>query len=93
MANQEVLVGDRSLVTWDGQVIEVFGAYAASGGRRIHSAVAELEIREPDKKGRAQFSVKNARDQQNTIVQLSGDDLARLRPILDELAAAIATGR
>lgn len=89
MEIQEVRVGDRSLVTWDGRVLEVFGAFAASGGRRIHAAVAELKIREPDKKGRAQINVKNAADQQDTIVHLSADDLVRLEPILDELAAAI----
>ena len=89
---QEVRVGDRGLFVWDGRILEVFGAFQASGGRRFHPAVSDLAIREPDKKGRATV-VLNSRDQQSTTVQLDADDLARLRPLLDEFTAAMNAER
>jgi len=88
MAMQDVRVGERCLFAWDGRILEVFGAFGSSGSRRFHPSVADLQIREPDKKGRAEIIV-NPRDPQTTIVQLNADELARLRPLLDEFAAAI----
>jgi hypothetical protein len=88
MAMQEVRVGERCLFAWDGRILEVFGVSNASGGRRFHPSVTELRIREPDTKGRAEITM-NSRDPHTTVVQLSADEYARLRPILDEFAAAV----
>jgi hypothetical protein len=90
MAMQDVQVGERCLFAWDGQILEVFGAFGASGSRRFHPSVADLQIHEPDKKGRAEI-ILNSRDAHTTIVQLNADEFAQLRPLLDEFAAAIPT--
>jgi hypothetical protein len=88
MEIQEVRVGERGLFAWDGRILEVFGALKASGSRRFHPSVTELRIQEPDNKGRAVITL-NWHDATTTIVQVEAEEFARLRPLLDEFAAAI----
>jgi len=88
MATQEVRVGERRLFAWDGRILEVFGALKASGSRRFHPAVTELRIDEPDSKGRVMITL-NWHDAVTTAMQVEADEYARLRPMLDEFAAAI----
>jgi hypothetical protein len=88
MDMQEVRVGERGLFAWDGRILEVFGASKASGSRRFHPSVTELRIQEPDNKGRAVITL-NWHDAVTTIVQVDTEEFARLRPLLDEFAAAI----
>ena len=88
MEMQEVRVGERGLFAWDGRILEVFGALKASGSRRFHPSVTELRIQEPDNKGRAAITL-NWHDATTTIVQVEAEEFARLRPLLDEFAAAI----
>ena len=89
MAMQEIRVGERQLFAWDGQILEVWGALKASGSRRFHPAVSEMRIDAPDKKGRVNMSL-NWHDAVTTVMTFEADEYARLRPILDEFAAAIA---
>jgi hypothetical protein len=48
----------------------------------------QLRIQEPDNKGRAVITL-NWHDATTTIVQVEAEEFARLRPLLDEFAAAI----
>lgn len=88
MELQEVRIGERRLVTWDGRILEVFGALKASGGRRFHPAVSELRIDTPDGKGRVTFSI-NWHDATTTTMQVEAEEWTRLQPLLDEFSAAI----
>ena len=88
MEIQEVRVGERRLFAWDGRILEVFGALKASGSRRFHPSVTELRIDEPANKGRVMITL-NWHDAVTTAVQVEAEEFARLRPLLDEFAAAI----
>ena len=88
MEIQEVRIGERRLVAWDGRILEVFGALKASGSRRFHPSVTELRIEGPDNKGRVTVTM-NWHDAVTTIMQVEAEEWTRLRPIFDEFAAAI----
>ncbi len=92
MEIQEVRVGERGLFAWDGRILEVFGAVRASGSRRFHPSVAELRLDGPDNKGRVTIHL-NWHDANTTIVQVEAEEWARLRPMLDEFAAAVNAAR
>jgi len=70
----------------------VFGAAKASGSRRFHPSVTELQVDGPDNRGRVTLKL-NWHDGITTIVQVEAEEWARLRPMLDEFAAAVNAAR
>jgi hypothetical protein len=92
MAVQQARLGTRMLIVWDGEILEVFGALRASGSRRFHPAVAEMVVKGPDKKGRMEVLI-NSHDANVTLVPVEADEVARVQPIIDAFAAAIAAAQ
>lgn len=84
----EVWAGD-SLLAFDGRVVEVFG-FSGSESIRFHVRNMELEVGEPDRKGRRSIRIKPAsRGSGGCMFEVSEEDWAAVGPFLDRVLAAI----
>jgi hypothetical protein len=84
----EVWAGD-SLLAFDGRVVEVFG-FSGSESIRFHVRNVELEVGEPDRKGRRSVRIKPAsRGSGGCMFEVSEEDWPSVGPFLDRVLAAI----
>ena len=84
----EVWAGD-SLLAFDGRVLEVFG-FASSESLRFHVRNVEIELQDPDRKGRRWLRIKPAgRGSGGCMFELEPEDLPQVEPFIDRVLAAI----
>lgn len=88
MTVDEVWAGD-SLLAFDGRVLEVFG-FMGSESTRFHVRNVEIEIADPDRKGRRSVRVKPAsRGSGGLQLEVDEADWPAVGPFLDRVLAAI----
>ena len=84
----EAWAGD-SLLAFDGRVLEVFG-FPGSESMRFHVRNVDLEVGEPDRKGRRMVTVRPAaRGSGGCAFDVEEGDWAEVGPLLDRVLAAM----
>jgi hypothetical protein len=84
----EVWAGD-SLLAFDGRVVEVFG-FAGSESLRFHVRNVEIELGDPDRKGRRSLRIKpGSRGSGGCMLDIEPGDLPQVEPFVDRVLAAI----
>ena len=84
----EVWAGD-SLLAFDGRVLEVFG-FMGTANVRFHVRNVDIEIADPDRKGRRSVRVKPAsRGSGGLQLEVEEGDWAAVGSFLDRVIAAI----
>lgn len=84
----EVWAGD-SLLVFDGRVLEVFG-FSGSESLRFHVRNMEIELKEPDRKGRRWLRIKPASSGSGgCMFELKPEDRPQVEPFIDRVLAAI----
>ena len=84
----EAWAGDN-LLAFDGRVLEVFG-HPADPSARFHAAALQLELGEPDRKGRRDLLLRaTARHSGGLMLSIPPEDWAAVEPLLDAVLAAM----
>lgn len=87
-ARLEVWAGDNLLV-FDGAVLELFG-HPASPSARWHVRALELDVGEPDRKGRRSLTIRaTARYSGAHGIEIAPEDWSQVDPLLDRVLAAM----
>ncbi len=83
----EVWAGD-GLLAFDGRVLEVFG-FSGSASTRFHVRNVDVEIADPDRKGRRSVRIKPASRGGGLQLEVDEGDWPSVGPFLDRVLAAI----
>lgn len=80
---------DRTLLVFDGAVLELFG-FSGAGSLRFHVANLDLEVAEPDRKGRRFVTIKHASwGAGGCAFDVTPEDWPAVEPLLDAVFAAM----
>lgn len=84
----KVWVGDN-LLTFDGEVLELFG-HPADPSARFHVELLELEVHDPDRKGRRTLALKASTTFSGGVhLQIPPEDWAAAEPFVERVLAAM----
>jgi hypothetical protein len=80
---------DTTLVAFDGRVLEVFG-FSGSESLRFHVRNIEIELQDPDRKGRRWLRIKPASPGSGgCMFEVGPEDWPHVGPFVDRVMAAI----
>jgi hypothetical protein len=84
---EEVWLG-TTLLAFDGRVLEIFG-FSGTESMRFHVRNMEIEIDDPDRKGRRSLRIKPASRGGGCMLQVPPEEWPQIAPFVDRVFAAM----